>query len=161
MDPQRDADRCAMHLAAAATGPDEAVVAELDRAAGRARARGGYSAAGALLARAAQLTGDDNRWAERVLAAAHAHLAGGAPARARLLLEQTAEVSDPFQRARMRRLQGLIRYALGQARGTASILVDAARALEPFDARLARATMLEALEAARVTGRFATAGESY
>src|SRR6266851_4993782 len=160
MNPERDADRRAVHLAAAAAGPDEAVAAELDRAAGRAQARGGHSAAGALLARAAQLTRDEDRWAERILAAAHAHLAGGAPARARLLLEQTAEISDPFQQARMRRLQGLIRYALGQAQGTASILVDAARALQPFDARLARGTMLEALEAARVTGRFTATGES-
>ncbi len=160
MDPRRDADRRAWHLAAAAVGPDEAVAAELDRAAGRARARGGYSAAGALLARAAQLTPGESRWAERVLAAAHAHLAGGAPVRARLLLEQTAQISDPFQQAQVRRLQGLIRYALGQAQGTASILLDAARALQPFDAHLARATMLEALEAARVTGRFTATGES-
>jgi len=160
MYPRRDADRRAWHLAAAAAGPDEAVAAELDRAAGRAQARGGHSAAGALLARAAQLTRDEDRWAERILAAAHAHLAGGAPARARLLLKQAAEISDPFQQARMRRLQGLIRHALGQAQGTASILVDAARALEPFDAHLARATMLEALEAARVTGRFTATGES-
>jgi DNA-binding CsgD family transcriptional regulator len=160
MDPQRDADRRAWHLAAAATGPDEAVAAQLDSAAGRAQARGGYSAAGALLARAAQLTQDEGRWAERVLAAAHAHLAAGAPARARLLLEQTTEISDPFQRARMRRLQGLIQYALGRAPGTPSILVGAARALQPFDVHLARVTMLEALEAARVTGRFTAAGES-
>jgi hypothetical protein len=149
-----------VHLAAAATGPDEAVAAELDRAAGRAQARGGYSAAGALLAKAAQLTSDEGRWAERVLAAAHAHLAGGAPVRAKVLLEQTAQISDPFQRARMRRLPGLIRYALGQAQGTPSILMDAARALEPFDAHLARATMLEALEAARVTGQLTASGES-
>jgi DNA-binding CsgD family transcriptional regulator len=160
MDPHADADRRAWHLAAAVTGPDEAVAAQLDRAAGRARARGGYSAAGALLARAAQLTRDEGRWAERVLAAAHAHLAAGAPARARLLLEQAAQISDPFQRARMRRLQGLIRYALGQAPGTPSILVGAARALQPFDVHLARVTMLEALEAARVAGRFTAAGES-
>src|SRR5260370_815986 len=160
LDPQRDADRRAWHLAAAASGPDEAVAAELDRAADRAQARGGYSAAGALLARAAQLTRDEDRWAERVLAAAHAHLAGGAPARARLLLEHTAEISDPLQQARMRRLQGLIRYALGQAPGTASILVDAACALEPLDPYLARATTREALEAARVTGRLSAAGES-
>ncbi len=160
MDPLRDAGRRAWHLAAAATGPDEAVAAELDRAATRAQARGGYSAAGALLARAAQLTGDQDRWAERILAAAHAHLAGGAPARARLLLEHTPEVSDPFQHARMLRLQGLIRYALGEPQGTASILVEAARALQPADIRLARATMLEALEAARVIGRFAASGEN-
>jgi DNA-binding CsgD family transcriptional regulator len=155
LNPDRDADRRAVHLAAAAIGPDE-----LARAADRARARGGYSAAGALLAKAAQLTSDKGLWAERVLAAAHAHLAGGAPARAKLLLEQTAQISDPFQRARMRRLQGLIRYALGQAQGTPSILMDAARALEPFDPHFARATMLEALEAARVTGRLAASGES-
>jgi DNA-binding CsgD family transcriptional regulator len=77
-----------------------------------------------------------------------------------MLLEQAAQISDPFQQAQARRLQGLIRYALGQAQGTASILADAARALQPFDAHLARATMLEALEAARVTGRFTAAGES-
>src|SRR5260370_1230850 len=89
-----------------------------------------------------------------------APLAGGSPARAGLLLEQAAETGDPFQQARMRRLQGLIRSALGQAQGPASILMAAARALEPFDAHLARATMLEALEAARVTGRFTATGES-
>ena len=77
-----------------------------------------------------------------------------------MLLEQAAQISDPFQQAQVRRLQGLIRYTLGQAQGTASMLADAARALQPFDARLARATMLGALEAARVTGRFTAAGES-
>src|SRR5260370_38602839 len=93
MDPGRDADRRAWHLAAAAIGPDEAVAAELDRAAGRARARGGYSAAGALLARADLLNPGESRWAERVPAAAAAHLADGAPSRERFLLHPEAPVS--------------------------------------------------------------------
>jgi DNA-binding CsgD family transcriptional regulator len=159
-DPDRDPDRRAWHLAAAAVGTDEAVAAELEHAAERAQARGGYSAAGAFLAKAAQLTPDDGRRAERVLAAAHAHLTGGAPVRARLLLEEAAHIGDPFQRAKAQRLQGAVRYALGEAKGTVSVLVEAARALEPFDVRLARAAMLEALSAARVTGRFTAPAES-
>jgi DNA-binding CsgD family transcriptional regulator len=159
-DPDRDPDRRAWHLATAAIGPDEAVAAELEHAADRARARGGYSGAGAFLARAAELTPDDGRRAERVLAAARAHLTGGSPARAKLLLEETSHLGDPLHRAKAQRLQGAIRYALGHAPGTAAVLVDAARTLEPFDIRLARTTMLEALWAARVTGRFTAMGES-
>ena len=160
-DGERDRDVRAWHLAAATAGPSEEIAAELARAARRAAARGGHSAAGTFLARAAELSADRAGRADRVLAAAQAHLAGGAPARARSLLDgAAAEFVEPLLHARAQRLHGAIRYALGEAHGTASILMEAARALGPADPRAARETMLHALAAARVTGRLTAPGES-
>ncbi len=159
-DRARDPDRRAWHLAAATVGRDEAVATALEQAADRGRIRGGHSTAGLLLARAAELTPDDARRKDRLLAAVEAHLAGGSLPRALALLDQVAEHPDPSHHGRARRLRGSIGYALGEAAGTAYVLMDAARALDPLDRRLARATLLEALAAARVTGRFTTPGES-
>ena len=150
---EAEPDRVAWHLGMAAAGPDEAVAARLEQAAGRARDRGGYAATVTFLSRAAELSAGEDQRAERLLAAAEAALIAGQPVRAGVMLEEaTPLLGDRLARAQVRRLQGTIRFALGQAGEAPAILLEAARALAPFDARGARQSLLEAFDAALFVG---------
>ncbi len=143
-----DQDRCAWHRAAAAMGPDEKLASELQQAAERACARGGYAAAAALLRRSAELTLGDSRRAEREVALADAELRAGHPERARELVGAALpRLTDDVARGLAKRLDGEIRFAQGSAAEAAVILADASRALARDD-RMARDTILAALEAA-------------
>jgi DNA-binding CsgD family transcriptional regulator len=98
----------------------------------------------------------------RLLAASEAYLVGGAPRRALALLDnEAARFADTFDRARADRLIGACRYALGEAVGTPTILMGAAKEFVPYDGALARSTLVMALAAGRVSGRFSSAGETY
>ncbi len=146
-------DRVAWHLGMAARGPDEAVAARLEQAAGQARERGGYAATVTFLSRAAELSAEEGPRARRLLAACEAALIAGQPVRAGALLEEaTPRLGAPLARAQARRLQGTIRFALGQAGEAAPVLLEAARALAAADPRGARAALLEAGEAAVYAG---------
>jgi DNA-binding CsgD family transcriptional regulator len=148
-DPVLDPDRRAWHRAQAVPGPDEDVAEELERAAGRAQARGGVAAAAAFLERAAMLTREPARRARRLLAAARAKRdAGALDAALGLLVAVEAGPLDEIQRARVDLLRGQIALDQRRSGDAGRLLVSAARRLEPLEPSLARETHLEALGAA-------------
>jgi DNA-binding CsgD family transcriptional regulator len=158
-DPQVDPDRRAWHRAQAAAGPDEEVASELERSAGRARARGGVSAAAAFLERAAALTLEPARRADRALAAAQAkHQAGAFDAALELLATAEAGPLTELQHARVDLLRAQITFASNRGTDAPPLLLRAAKRFERLDPALAREIYLEALIAALYAGRLATGG---
>ena len=158
-DPAADPDRRAWHRAQAAPGPDEEVATELERSAERAQARGGLAAAAAFLERAVVLTADPARRAGRALAAAQAHMhAGGFGNALDLLATAEAGVLDEFASARMDLLRGQIAFASSRGSDAPSLLLKAAKRLEPLNRDLARDTYLTAWMAATYAGHLAGAG---
>jgi hypothetical protein len=148
-DPATDPDRRAWHRAQATRSPDEDVAAELERSAGRAQARGGLVSAAAFLERAAMLTPEPARRAQRELAAAWMKRdAGALDAALELLAAVEARPPDALRSAEAERLRGQIAFDQRHGGDAAQLLLNAARRLEPLDADLARETHLEALAAA-------------
>jgi DNA-binding CsgD family transcriptional regulator len=162
-DPVATPERRAWHRAQAAAGPDEEVAAELERSAGRARARGGLAAAAAFLERSALLTADPARQADRTLAAAQASLEAGAFRTALELLADAEDKGsgplDELQSARADLLRGQVVFASGLGSDAPPLLLKAAKRLEPLDLSLARETYLSAWMAALFAGRLAGADD--
>ena len=155
-DAHADPDRRAWHHAEATPGPNEEVAAELERAADRARARGGLAAASAFLERATALTADSSRRAERALSAAQAKYEAGLLEDA-LALVAAGEVDaiDDLQLAKVNLVRAGIAFASRRGRDAPPLLLRAARQFDVVDAHLASATYLEALAAAMFAGRLA------
>jgi DNA-binding CsgD family transcriptional regulator len=155
IDPELDPDRRAWHRAmAAAPGPDEDVAAELENSAGRARARGGLSAAAAFLERAVMLTVDPAQRADRALTAARIKAqAGEFGAALDLLSVAEANPISEFQHAHADLLRAQVAFFTSRGRDAPPLLLKAARRLAPIDAALSRATYLDSLAAALFAGR--------
>ena len=160
-DPDVDPDRRAWHRAQAAAGLDEDVAAELERSAGRARARGGLAAGAAFHERAVELTPEPTRRAQRALLAAQGkHQAGAPDAALRLLAVAQAGPLDELDQARAQLLHAQITFATTRGRDAPPLLLEAARRLEPLDATLARETYLDAFAAALSADRLVRGGDA-
>jgi DNA-binding CsgD family transcriptional regulator/tetratricopeptide (TPR) repeat protein len=151
-----DSELRSWHLAAAAVVPDEELAADLQQTAERAAARGGYAARAALLRRSAELTPDGARRAGRELALSEATLMAGDPIEAQAVLDVALpRLTNATARFQAQLLAGGIRFAQGDAAAAARILATAAQECV-HDERLARNTMLGALEAAIWSGPMLT-----
>jgi DNA-binding CsgD family transcriptional regulator len=145
-----DPDRKAWHRAQATSAPDEAVAAELERTAARAKARGGLAAAGAFLERAALLTPSGAKRAERTVVAAEFMYDAGAYDAMETLLRSVDEAQlDECHAARAERLYAEVAWRRREhPREDGFRLLAAAERLKQFDPMLAHEAYFDALRGA-------------
>jgi len=143
--PDRDADRRAWHLAAAAVGVDEAASAALEAAGIRGRERSSYATAAAAFERAARHSAGLEERARLLLEAADAAWDAGFAGRASALLDEArASAGDPTRLIAIDWLAGRIAASRGPVmRGHALLTAAAERA----DGELAVAMLAEAASA--------------
>ena len=145
-------DAAAWHWACATSGPDEPVAAGLERAAARARVRGGYAAQATLFTLAAQRSVvDSDEYGRRLIAAAEAHISAGNGTRAEQLLAgwtPTGSMGARLDVVRVEAAQEARDYRSGTE---ASMLLTAANKLSADELDLARRLLRGALHAALET----------
>ncbi|HEV7750617.1 MAG TPA: LuxR family transcriptional regulator [Baekduia sp.] len=130
--PDRDVDRRAWHLAAAAIGPDEAASSALEQAGTRGRDRSAYATAAAAFERAARLAADAERRPRLLWQAAESAWLAGMAERAVALLDESRDTTDePRQLVRIDQLAGHIAARRGPVMVGHAILVAAAAQAEP------------------------------
>jgi DNA-binding CsgD family transcriptional regulator/tetratricopeptide (TPR) repeat protein len=148
-----DIERWAWHRAGAVLGPDEEVAKILESCASQALANGATSAAVALLSRAAELSPEMVRAAERRITAAEAAVERGSLVQTHILVEHaTPALRNPSWKARAERVSGLADFREGNLVLAASRLRVAATGLLPTDPLLGQRTLLEAVDIAIYDG---------
>lgn len=147
----QDADRRAWHRAAAAEGPDDAVVGELETTARRSAGQGGHESASAAWERAAELTADAAQRGRRLYEAASAAWLAGRPQRAAVLADGALRnVVDPGLRADAATLRARVEWNTGSVRAAHQQLLHAAASVAPTDPVRARAMGMLAASLAAV-----------
>ncbi|HEU5331997.1 MAG TPA: AAA family ATPase [Actinocrinis sp.] len=161
LDRPEDADRRAWHLAAAATGPDEQLAAELERTAVRAAERAGLAAAAAAYERSAALTDRAEEQLRRLTLAAEAAAEIGDLARARSLADRAEAAvrqgppdapADPLLRARLAQVLAAADLGRGELHSAHQLLLDGAELAAEADPLRAARMLLETLHPAWYLG---------
>jgi DNA-binding CsgD family transcriptional regulator len=144
--PDRDADRRAWHLAAAAVGPDATAAQALEQAAERARRRSAYAVAANAFEQGARLAPADAEGARLLLAAAEAAWLGGDAQRTLALLAGArARGPDAALAARADLLEGYVMLRRGPVREGYELTLTAAHEVGRSDPELAVAMLAEAV----------------
>jgi len=131
---ERQVDRRAWHLAAAAPGRDEAAVRALEEAALAARRRGGHAEAASAFERAGRLSAEGFERARRLReAAADTWLVGRADDARGLLDEALDNAGDPSVRAAIQHRRGVIDMWQGSPMASHALLVEEAASVEELD----------------------------
>jgi DNA-binding CsgD family transcriptional regulator len=144
-----DVDRRAWHLALAATGSDERAATDLERAADRARARGGHAAAAVAYERAAALSADRSAATRRIVLACESGVHGGRLGWARGQAERAArDVEDPVVLARLAAVRAGADFVQGELRRAHGLLTDAALRIAGDDPERAFWMLMQSLHAA-------------
>src|SRR5580704_2599679 len=154
--PDRDADRRAWHLAAAAAGTDEAASSALAQAGTRARERSAYAVADAAFERAARLARDDARRGHLLASAAESAWLAGSADRAISLLPEARELVVESELIEVERLQGHIAIRRGPVMEGHAILVAAAERVASTEPELAIAMLADAVDACFYAGDVGT-----
>ncbi|MFG2003065.1 ATP-binding protein [Spirillospora sp. NPDC048911] len=150
---ERHADRRAWHLAAATTGPDEEVAAELERVARRAEDRGGTMAVAAAYERAARLSTDAEGRARRIVNAARAAYDAGRPAwAARLAAEGAASTTEARLAAEATFIRAQVEYEATSPEADAVLALEAAELIVGEAPEAAVSMLTESIFAARDAG---------
>ena len=150
----RDAERAAWHLAAAATGPDDAAAAALDAAARLAARKGAPLAAAAAWERAAELSEGTERGSARLVEAAEAALHGGDLDRVRRLTETVPAAEQPIFRSRTLAVRGRLDVLTGRMTVAQQVLQEAAHLAADGDPRLAVELLDQSVSAALEAGLY-------
>jgi DNA-binding CsgD family transcriptional regulator len=146
--PDRDVDRRAWHLSAAAVGPDDSASAALEQAGARAYARSAYAVAADAFERSARLAPEEERRAVLLYAAADAAWLAGDGPRAIALLDDARGIStDTRLTWRIDYLRAHVGMRSEPVMQSYELLTEGALSVADEDPALAVAMLAEAADA--------------